>query len=133
MRRRIPVMGVGILTAAAVLAACGGSSGSAGGKGVGDNIPIKVGVLTSLSGPFASGFTTTEKGVKARIELENASGGVNGHKLQYVMGDDGNGADAAISKLVQQDKVFGILSISPSFSQGAGVAARSGVPVFGSG
>ncbi|HVW40120.1 MAG TPA: ABC transporter substrate-binding protein [Amycolatopsis sp.] len=126
--RRTFLIGAVVITAAALLAACGETGG--GGSG---GSTIKVGVLTSLSGSYASGFTTTEKGVKARFDLENAAGGVNGKKLEYVMADDANGADVAVNKLVQQEKVFGILSVSPLFVRGATAAARSGVPVFGSG
>jgi branched-chain amino acid transport system substrate-binding protein len=131
--RRSFLLGVAALTATGLLASgCGGSSSGTGSSGT-TRSSIKVGVLTSLSGPFSSGFTTTEKGVQARFGLENAAGGVNGQKLDYVMADDAGGANIAVKKLVQQEKVFGILSISPSFVSGAATAARSGVPVFGAG
>jgi branched-chain amino acid transport system substrate-binding protein len=125
--RRTFVIGAVVVATGALLAACGGSNSASGGS------TIKVGVLTSLSGGFASGFTTTEKGVKARFDLENAAGGVNGKTLEYVMADDATGADTAVDKLVQQQNVFGILSVSPGFVRGAATAARSGVPVIGSG
>src|SRR5882757_8695363 len=103
------------------LSACGsaGSSGKKSNATKAAGAPIKLGVLTSLTGSAASGFTTVEQGVKARLGLENASGGVNGHKLSYVMADDtstGTGAVSAAKKLIQQDHVYGILENSSFFS-----------------
>src|SRR5437660_1282705 len=77
-----------LATVATLAAACGGSSsggktGTTNNQGQGNGSAIKLGVLTPLSGSFASGFTGTEAGVKARLALANASGGVNGHKIDY--------------------------------------------------
>jgi ABC-type branched-subunit amino acid transport system substrate-binding protein len=96
--------------------------------------PIKLGVLTSITGAASSSFTTVEQGVKARLGVENAAGGVNGHKLEYVMADDqstGPGAIAAAQKLIQQDKVYGILENSAFFSAAAATTTTAGIPVAG--
>jgi ABC-type branched-subunit amino acid transport system substrate-binding protein len=120
--------------------ACSSSSRNAGGPAVTKNqtqaagTPIKLGVLTSVTGVAASSFTTVEKGVKARLAVENANGGVNGHQLQYVMADDqstGPGAVAAAQKLIQQDRVYGILENSAFFSAAAATTTKAGVPVTG--
>ena len=123
---------------ALTLAACGSSAASndsSGGATSGSASPIKLGVLTSLTGGYASAFTTVEKGVKARIELANSEGGVDGHKLSYVMADDAStpaGALSAVQKLIKQDKVFAILDVSPSFYGALSAVKDAGVPVLGS-
>jgi len=91
-------------------------------------------VITSLTGPYSSNFTTLEKGVKARLAVANAEGGVNGHKLTYVMADDTStpaGALAATKRLIQQDKVYGILDGSPIFYAAASEAKAQSMPVTG--
>jgi branched-chain amino acid transport system substrate-binding protein len=111
----------------------GSSSASAGGNGT----PIKVGVVTSITGASASGFTPgTENGVKARLALANAAGGVNGHKITYVMADDAStpaGAATAVRQLIEQDHVTAILDDSSWFFGGYSIAVQAGIPVFGSG
>jgi ABC-type branched-subunit amino acid transport system substrate-binding protein len=117
------------------LTACGSGSGNAADSdGIAKGAPIKIGVLTSLSGGYSSGFVTVEKAIKARFGVENAKGGVNGHKLEYVMADDTStpdGAAKAVRKLIQQDKVFGIIDASPVFYGAAALTKQSNIPVAG--
>jgi branched-chain amino acid transport system substrate-binding protein len=112
-----------------------GSSSSA--VAAGNGAPIKIGVLTSITGSTASGFTPgTESGVKARLGLVNAAGGVNGHKVTYVMADDASspaGAATAVRKLIEQDHVTAILDVSSWFFGAYSIAVQAGVPVFGVG
>jgi ABC-type branched-subunit amino acid transport system substrate-binding protein len=143
MKRAAAVAAAAVV--ATLAAACGGSSNGGGGgssstpsaSGGGNSAPIKIGVLASITGSSASGFTPgTENGVKARIAVENAKGGVNGHKLTYVMADDASspqGAAAGVKKLVQQDHVTAIVEDSAFFFGGFSVAVQAGVPVFGAG
>ena len=136
MRKRTATVLAVAVAAVVGLSACGSakSSSKKGGTTKAAGAPIKLGVLTSLTGSAASGFTTVEQGVKARLGLENAAGGVNGHKIDYVMADDqstGPGAVSAAKKLIQQDKVYGILENSPFFSAAAKTTTTAGVPVTG--
>jgi branched-chain amino acid transport system substrate-binding protein len=141
MRRRTAAVISTVIVGTLALSACGSSHKSGGGGGSpaatktqAAGTPIKLGVLTSLTGAAASSFNTVEKGVKARLGLENASGGVNGHKLQYVMADDqstGPGAVAAAQKLIQQDHVYGILENSSFFAAAAPTTTKAGVPITG--
>ena len=128
------------LTAVAALSltACGSAkstkSTAANTQAAAQGTPIKVGVLTSLTGPYSSGFTTVEKAVKARLGLVNDAGGINGHKITYVMADDTGsptGAKAAVQKLIQQDKVFGIIDASPVFYGAAAAVKAAAIPVSG--
>jgi ABC-type branched-subunit amino acid transport system substrate-binding protein len=125
---------LGTLLLGTILAACGGSSrgDSAAADGLAPGAPIKVGVLTSLTGGAAF-FNTARIGVKARLALENASGGVDGHKIEYVVVDDKStlpGAAAAAKQLVA-DKTFGALAVSAQFGSAAPVFKSAGMPVAG--
>jgi branched-chain amino acid transport system substrate-binding protein len=137
MRRRV-LTAVSIAVASVlVMSGCGDSGGGSGPtkdvtQAAGE--PIKLGVLTSQTGVASSSFVTVEEGVKARLELENSKGGVNGRKLEYVMADDqstGPGAVAAAQKLIQQDKVYGILENSSFFAAAAATTTKAGIPVTG--
>lgn len=117
--------------------ASGSSTGSSSGSTSGNGAPIKIGVVTSITGSSASGFTPgTQNGVKARLGLVNAAGGVNGHKITYVMADDASspaGAANAVRQLIEQDHVTAILDVSSWFFGAYSVAVQAGVPVFGVG
>jgi ABC-type branched-subunit amino acid transport system substrate-binding protein len=142
MKRAAAVAAAAVV--ATLAAACGGSSSGGGptstgspSSGGGNGADIKIGVLTSITGSSAPGFTPgTESGVKARLAVENAKGGVNGHKITYVMADDASspaGAAAGVKKLIQQEHVTAIVEDSPFFFGGFSVAVAAGVPVFGAG
>jgi branched-chain amino acid transport system substrate-binding protein len=149
MRKAVAV--AALATVATMAAACGSSSsggstpsgssttpssGSSSSSSAGNGTPIKIGVITSLTGTASSGFLGTEAGVKAAFGAVNASGGVNGHKLTYEMLDDAStptGAAAAATKGIQQDHDFGLLSVSSSFYGAYKVATAAKEPVVGSG
>jgi branched-chain amino acid transport system substrate-binding protein len=142
MRKR--VLTAGLLSVAVVslaMTACssssnsGGSGGSSGGSGSSQTGgTIKLGVITDSSGVAASGFSTTETGIKAYVNSVNAAGGVNGKKLEYVMADSTStpaGALTAVQKLVQTDKVFAIINVSSDFYGAYAYTLKQGVPVVG--
>lgn len=110
--------------------AAGGSATTGGGTAATQT--IKVGVMTDSTGSAASGFTTTEQGIKAGISV--AAG--KGIKIQYVMADTTStpaGALAAAQKLVEQDHVFAILEVSSDFYGAAAYVAAQHIPVIGGG
>jgi branched-chain amino acid transport system substrate-binding protein len=112
--------------------ASSGSSGSTSGSGK----SIKIGVLTDLTGAASSGYTTTDKGIKAYVDAANAAGGVNGHQITYVIADSTStptGALTAAQKLVQNDKVFAVISNSSAFFGAEPYLLKQGVPVIGTG
>lgn len=140
MRKAVAV--ASLATVATLAAACGSSSsgGSPSGGGnsssAGSGAPIKIGVVTSLTGSAASGFTGTEAGVKAAIGAANAAGGINGHKITYEMLDDqssATGAASAVRKGIQQDHDFALLSVSSDFFGAYQIATKAKEPVVGSG
>jgi branched-chain amino acid transport system substrate-binding protein len=137
MYRRLSGFAVLAVVACTALTACGSSTGSGGGAagsraGTGT---IKIGVVTDLTGPASSGFTTNNKGIDAYLSRLNAAGGVNGQKIEYVVGDTTStptGALTAVQKLVEKDKVFAIVENSSDFYGAEAYALKAGVPVVGS-
>src|ERR1700722_2906833 len=111
------------LIAAAVLLASGcGSSSKSSGAGTtvpASQPPIKIGLLTSLTGPLGPTLGPSEQGAQARIDLQNAEGGVNGRKLQLVVADDASSVTqdlTAAQDLVQNKGVFGVLCTTAYFA-----------------
>jgi branched-chain amino acid transport system substrate-binding protein len=95
--------------------------------------PYKIAMITSLTGPGASEFSQAAAGFNARIALQNADGGVDGHKLEGMVLDDQTSpssvvtaVQAAISK-----GVIGIVSDSPLFFEAAKYPNQQKVPVTG--
>jgi branched-chain amino acid transport system substrate-binding protein len=128
-----------IAVLATTIAACGSSSGPAGSSGSGGGVQtasgtIKLGLITDLTGPFSSSFTSAEKGVKAYVQMVNDAGGINGHKLSYVVADTTStvtGAQTAAQQLVQNDKVFAVVDDSAAFSGAEPYLLQQGIPVAG--
>ncbi|XVQ15280.1 ABC transporter substrate-binding protein [Spirillospora sp. CA-255316] len=84
------------LTALALLfpltAACGDSS--SGGSG-----PIKIGLITSLTGNYAPLGSEDKKAVELAVEQFNAKGGILGRKVEIVFRDDKTQPDQAVLAL----------------------------------
>jgi ABC-type branched-subunit amino acid transport system substrate-binding protein len=121
---------------AAMATACGSSSGGGGSSSSSDGKPITVGVVTSLSGDAASGYTETEAGVKAAFGIANADGGVHGHKLTFQMLDDQSsaaGAATAVKTGIEQDHDFALFAVSAFFFGGYKFATLAKEPVIGAG
>jgi ABC-type branched-subunit amino acid transport system substrate-binding protein len=95
--------------------------------------PITIAYISSLTGPGGSQDGNSPSGFQARIALQNAQGGVHGHKLVPLVLDDQTNP-SSIATVVQEadSKAFGIVSQSPLFFLAAKYPNQSGVPVTGS-
>jgi len=128
MRNRLATMALTTtLLAGAAMVAVPAGTASAG------EAPYKIAMITSLTGPGASEFSKAAAGFNARIALQNAKGGVDGHKLKGIVIDDqtnpssvATAVQAALSK-----GVIGIVSASPLFFEGDKYPNQQGVPVTG--
>jgi len=94
--------------------------------------PITIAYVTDLTGAGGAENADSPAGFNARIALQNAQGGVHGHKLVGLVIDDQT-SPAQISTAVQQadSKAFGIVSQSPLFFLAAKYPNQAGVPVTG--
>ncbi|MGB9112449.1 MAG: ABC transporter substrate-binding protein [Acidimicrobiales bacterium] len=127
-----------VLVSGALLAACGNAplvtSGAGNTAGV-SVTRILVGGLASLTGPLPADFAPAIAGAQAYFDTINASGGVNGRRidLAYRIDDQSNpSTDAAAARtLVEQDHVFAVVPVAtPSFAGGPFLASHD-VPTFG--
>jgi branched-chain amino acid transport system substrate-binding protein len=127
--QKVMVAAVGtlsLLSASIVFISPGVASAAQGGT-------IKIGLITSLSGPEASTFANVPDGAQARIDFQNSLGGVNGERLQLITADDGGSATGALTaakSLVSQ----GVSAIIPQdlfFFAAAPYVHQLGIPVIG--
>jgi branched-chain amino acid transport system substrate-binding protein len=117
----------------------GGGAGADGGSGSCD-VPgitgdeITVGALTALSGPYAPFYGQVAAGWTARIEEQNAAGGVGGRQLVIETADDGTEVNASLSaarRLVEEEGVYAMLVASTVTAGFAGYLHDEGIPVTG--
>jgi branched-chain amino acid transport system substrate-binding protein len=131
-RRHLRRLGLALLTLAGttmVAGLLGGIDGTAGASGA----PLTIVMITSLTGPGASEFSNAPPGFNARIALQNAQGGVNGHKINGIILDDQTSPNqivTAVQDALSKNPV-GIVSISPLFFLAAKYPNQQGVPVTG--
>lgn len=122
MKKRISKLLLSTALVAGLLAGCSGGgqdtapSGSSGG-GSGDAEVIKIGANLELSGGVASYGQSIAEGVDLAVEEINASGGIDGKKLEVVKVDNKSEAAEATNaaiKLTSQDKVTAIIGAATS-------------------
>jgi branched-chain amino acid transport system substrate-binding protein len=108
--------------------ACGGATGTSA-----SGTPISLAMITSLTGPGSSEFSQAAVGFDARVALQNAEGGVDGHKISGSVIDDQTSPTEVVTAV--QDALskgaFGIVSTSPLFFLAAKAPNQQGIPVTG--
>jgi branched-chain amino acid transport system substrate-binding protein len=118
-----------VLSLVGAFAAISTAPASAGTK----KAPIIIGFVTDETGPAASTYTDAVDGAEARIDAQNAVGGVNGHKLELVVEDDlstptGN---LTASQILASKGVFGIIEDNSGAFGSAHYLNQKGIPVTG--
>ncbi|MCB4822242.1 ABC transporter substrate-binding protein [Roseicella aerolata] len=112
-RRTLLQAGAGLGLAATVPATARAQTGPARG---GD--PLRIGVMTDLSGPFAgAGSVPLFQGAEVAIELFNERGGVDGRPIVAVTADSQSKADVAINeaeRLLGQERLEVVTGIYSS-------------------
>ncbi len=95
--------------------------------------PITIAYISSLTGEGGSQDGTSPSGFDARIALQNAEGGVHGHKLVPLVIDDQTSPSEIATAVQEADsKALAIVSQSPLFFLAAKYPQEAGVPVTGS-
>jgi branched-chain amino acid transport system substrate-binding protein len=118
-----------LLAVALLLAACGGGK-TQGGSGSGK--PIRIGVLTSLTGNFTPWGVQVRAGMQLAVNELNQAGG---RRLELVVADDQSKADVGareIERLIDREHVVavgGIISSDVGLAT-ARTAEQSKVPLF---
>jgi ABC-type branched-subunit amino acid transport system substrate-binding protein len=119
------------LTAGAGFATLAGGVGVAGAAASGS--PLTIVMITSLTGEGSSEFSETPAGFDARIALQNAEGGIDGHKINGIVLDDQT-SPTEIATAVQDalsKGAVGIVSESPLFFLADKYPQQAGMPVTG--
>lgn len=95
---------------------------------------VKVGVINSLSGNFASFGERYKAGMQLALKEINENGGINGQKLEILAQDDRSDAQSALAALesLNKDKVSLIIGSYASGITGplSKVAARQKIPLI---
>jgi branched-chain amino acid transport system substrate-binding protein len=96
--------------------------------------PVTLALVCTCSGAGGPEYQGVPGAWKARIDLQNANGGVDGHKISVIVYDDQTSptqASTAVQEAVSKG-VLGIVSISALFFEGAKYAQQADIPVTGS-
>src|SRR4051794_27572737 len=112
-------LSVGVAALAAVgLASLGLVATGAGGPAANDPgvspKSVKLGYIFSETGVASSSSQYSGKAFQARIDRQNADGGVNGRKIETEIVDDKSSANLTAAKdLVENRHVFAVVNDSP--------------------
>jgi branched-chain amino acid transport system substrate-binding protein len=127
-------LGLAVLTlAGTATVASVASGGASAGASTTSGAPILIAMITSLTGEGSSEFSQAPAGFNARVALQNAEGGVNGHKIDTMVLDDQTNPSAVVSAVqgALAKGAFGIVSDSPLFFLADKYPQEQGVPVTG--
>jgi branched-chain amino acid transport system substrate-binding protein len=96
---------------------------------------VKLGYIFSETGVAGSTFKNAGKACKARVDRQNAEGGVNGRKIDMeIIDDQSSGANlTAAQDLVQNRKVFAVVNNSSFAFLAYRYLLDQGVPMIGGG
>jgi branched-chain amino acid transport system substrate-binding protein len=119
---------VAVLSVAGVITGISSASASASTKA-----PISIGFVTDESGSASSTYTDVFDGAEARIDAQNAVGGVDGHKLELIEEDDQSTptGNLVASKLLESKGVFGDIEVNSDAFGSAHYLSGQGIPVTG--
>jgi len=95
---------------------------------------IKVGAILPTSGPQAASFSAAQDGIEARFAMANETGELGKRQLDLTVEDDA--ADTArnltaAQALIEQEEVFGIISVTSAAAGSAKYLEAQEVPVAG--
>jgi branched-chain amino acid transport system substrate-binding protein len=118
------VVGASAFISVGTQASAGASAGGA---------PITVGVVCTCSGPFGGDVLAAADVYKSWVNATNATGGINGHKIQLTLKDDaGNpGTSASAAQALISAHVDAIVDLSIVDQTWAATVQASGIPVVG--
>jgi branched-chain amino acid transport system substrate-binding protein len=96
---------------------------------------IKVGMVNDQTGALAQQFGPNSAGAQAYIDMINAKGGVDGHKITFKI-YDGQSSDSTVEsdfKLAISNGTFGFIESEPLMTASVPYLEAQGVPVVGFG
>jgi len=128
--------GVRIFSVMAIVAGLSVVGGGVLSQTAGASTPdtLEIGFICSCTGPEASTISQTAPAAEAWASWTNAHGGLEGHKVQLTVKDDGYNPSTSLTdaeSLVQQNHVLAIIDNSDEDQAWANYAKQQGVPVLG--
>ena len=105
------------------------AAGASGAKA-----PIKIGLVCGCTGPLAAAVVDVPAIYKAWVDSVNATGGINGHKIDLLyQNDDSNPTTSTtiVHTFVETDHVVAIVDASNNDAVWATYVQQAGVPVVG--
>jgi len=119
-----------LLVMAMMATACGGEGGTTdsgtdtgGDNGAVSSEPIKIGLVTSLTGSGAAPGVSIQNGAMYQVEYINSTGGIDGRPVELLIEDDKTevtSMTAAITKLIEEDGIDYFIGPFMQFGQEAG-------------
>jgi len=96
--------------------------------------PIKIGALTSLTGPFTPWGIPSSAGMQLAVDEINAAGGVDGRMLELIIVDDQSDAEEGVLQMERLHEE-GVVAVGGTISSGVGlatslVAEEARIPLF---
>ncbi len=98
-----------------------GSAPASEGEASGE--PLRIGVLTSFTGPFTTWGVQAEAGMQMAADDINADGGVDGRMIELISADDENNPETGVSELERMVEQDGIVAAGGVISSDVGLAA----------
>lgn len=96
--------------------------------------PVKIGANLALTGSLAFIGTAENNGLLLAVEDVNASGGINGHRLELITEDNGGDVTNAISgmqKLISADKIDLVITAFTHITQAVkSIVAQNNLPML---
>ena len=124
---------VALFTAVA-LVSVGLSASTAGASTPGvTSDTITLGLIAPLTGAAAPEYTGIVPAAEARVDEQNAKGGIDGRKIKLIVEDDATNPsnNATASSALLSKNVFGVIDESPVVFGGYRILQQAGVPVTG--
>ncbi len=130
------LVGCGSSSKPAASGTTAGTTASNSSSGSGNNSPIVIGYIGSITGVASAAQGVSVDGAMARVDAQNAAGGVNGHKIQLISEDDTStptGNLNAAEALVTSKHPFAVIDNTPLAYGGYKFLQQQGIPVTGGG
>ncbi|KAB1150470.1 ABC transporter substrate-binding protein [Streptomyces luteolifulvus] len=97
--------------------------------------PLRVGIITSATSPVGGNtFTGPRDGAQAWFDRLNAHGGIDGHKVEVRLCDDGGsgiGNNTCVHRLIDEDQVVALVATTALDYAGASRVSHARVPDIG--
>ena len=84
------VVGGGTTTGGTTTGGTGATGGTSGPAAASGGAAIRVGMIGNFGGVAGASFVSARESLKAWVGMVNAKGGINGHRVELLVADDGN-------------------------------------------